>query len=1544
MMLQRIVFASVLFLLVFSSGVFAIRSPENGDSESGVLVDDSDLFIDYEGYIDERVDELSQASEKSYPLTTSSQKRQALEISYFGSFVSPFTQAETKIIYDPLEERPLRVVFEKSRSLAPGFFSKATNFITSRAPPPIGKEVIAFLDRYKNELKIDTTQLVGEKVVRVGSLEAVSFEQVYRGVPVFNGYVKTVTSRRQLSLLDSNFHPKIQIDVVPKVTKEQAALFAQQWIGTNVDPLDELLFIYPRISEDGANYYLAYKVDFPVINGRSGKLRAPVVFIDAHDGRFIDAFDDIRYVSASGHVSGMTYPDPFVGMRVRKDFSDEYVQSDSSSATTDKTGRFSFDAGQRISTMFEGPYTKVVDNSINDGFDLRVYETGAGDGIEIDWEQHDLSYKQEASNVFYHANFLHEFYTEREAPFNLRDAMNFQMIANLGLLGECNAFADGASINFFRPGACEPLSLLSDVVIHEYTHNIIDQVAPRLSRIYWGETGNMNEAYADYFACSITEDPCLSSIRPGQACLRTCDNTNVYPGDYDDEPHTGAEIISGSIWDFREIVGKDIADKLALLAISQDPQSFSELLDNFVILDDATYGNNDLSDGTPHVREICNSFYTNHRIFSPSCYDYLPLVGVVTLPSEIRGSIDILGVVGGEQFDHYSLEYQKDGEQEWTIFYTSSNGVRTGVVYSGFDSTLLDEGIYSFKLVVTGKDGGEVQLILKSTINNLDLLIFTGDVYGMKSPLEIRGSLIGEFDSFEVVYLIDGVEFSDGIVLTNSGRGEIENDVIAVFDPSVLKRSITTDIRVRLFYSDGRRVEDSVSVSFDSSLKQGWPQRFPFSSYFAPFIEPVVDDVNRDGKKEIFVDIGGDLDNPPRVYAFNEDGSYLEGWPVDATPYNGYAHIGGITVENIDSDNSNKEIIVSVNDNLVVYRADGSILRNILMPENNANYITSSGAFITDLDNDGRKEIIKQYHRYRDSDSSFIDNEPVVIVMDEFGNPLPGWPQPTGDYGLPPLKDLVRTSPVVADLDNDGVKEIIVNQGLPPLGSLNHLYAFHIDGSSLENFPIDIRGDMHFSPVIADIDKDGYRDIIISVWDNDYFDPNDFEDGLYAFNRRGEVLQGWPPLPGPLVQNPIVSDLNEDGNLEIIVPSSLERNIYVYDSFGGKLHDQRGAGRGTLIAGDVDNDGSSDIIFRSESKVSAFRSEENNGRISFSLIFSKPIEPSYRYDPYTAPALADLSNDGSTELIVGSRGSSPLRIKERRANLYVWELGTPYNSDWPMYMHDPQHTGCYDCDQLPNVVFSPADFDRDHDVDLDDYAVFEGCFVSNTVAEYKIKESESVIPDFLDDKEIFLKRVESNGNVLVLVLDRAINTLSPAILSRGETKIISGIAITNLDSFYSDSFEERWALLGIRKALDFSCRRSDSDIDGDIDLIDYGVFRSHLTSGNLPVLECVNDNDCASQPPEVKCELDPIVSRIAGMCRIPENACGCVEGRRRAINVEQKFCVSPLECIDGCCKKISDRVVSSQGGSASVIFGGGGSTVGRRRNIVGAVIDWMFRR
>ena len=113
-----------------------------------------------------------------------------------------------------------------------------------------------------------------------------------------------------------------------------------------------------------------------------------------------------------------------------------------------------------------------------------------------------MSYKQEESNAFYHVNEIHDYFIDH---FNIT-SMNYQTKATLEYPGFCNAFSDGIDIYLFGAGGgCEDTALSSAIIYHEYTHGITEKIIT-IYFPYWGETGNLNEAFSDYFGITINNN------------------------------------------------------------------------------------------------------------------------------------------------------------------------------------------------------------------------------------------------------------------------------------------------------------------------------------------------------------------------------------------------------------------------------------------------------------------------------------------------------------------------------------------------------------------------------------------------------------------------------------------------------------------------------------------------------------------------------------------------------------------------------------------------------------------------------------------------------------------------------------------------------------------------------------------------------------------------------------------------------------------------------------------------------------------------------
>lgn len=154
-----------------------------------------------------------------------------------------------------------------------------------------------------------------------------------------------------------------------------------------------------------------------------------------------------------------------------------------------------------------------------------------------------------------------------------------------------NAFWDGRK-TVYGSGDEEyrPLSAALDVVGHEMTHGVIEHSA---NLVYAGQSGAVNEAVADYFGNAVeaavhgipATDP-DSGLVGGRLCRtrtpRECALRDLNDGrtttasflglDFSDDNggvHLNSTIFGGALWDAREELGADLADRVVYRALTE---------------------------------------------------------------------------------------------------------------------------------------------------------------------------------------------------------------------------------------------------------------------------------------------------------------------------------------------------------------------------------------------------------------------------------------------------------------------------------------------------------------------------------------------------------------------------------------------------------------------------------------------------------------------------------------------------------------------------------------------------------------------------------------------------------------------------------------------------------------------------------------------------------------------------------------------------------------------------------------------------------------
>ncbi len=323
------------------------------------------------------------------------------------------------------------------------------------------------------------------------------------------------------------------------------------------------------------------------------------------------------------------------------------------------------------------------------------------------------------------------------------------------------------------------------------------------------------------------------------------------------------------------------------------------------------------------------------------------------------------------------------------------------------------------------------------------------------------------------------------------------------------------------------------AVDGSGAILPGWP--ISGSNYIAS--PPSLSDIDRDGLDEIFIE-----EEDWYLHAYKADGTILKGWPVGTV--NGGQKLHTPAIADLDGDGDLEIVTTSGNANdvayLFAYHHNGVPVSGFPVSYDLAVIAYDAYIAIGDVDGDGQPEIIAVGLKYSIEDYS---NNAKVFIFSGNGV-LKRAIQLTGLFRH-------GTAPALADLDDDGALEIIVQTNT----------ALHIvrgNGEFFPGWPIKWSEDYdysNFSPVVGDVDGDGSPDIV-AIGNVSSYMPGK----LYVYNRKGILHSHFPKtLPIGVGMVPAIADIDTDGHNEIIVTGSPDDyygyadRLWVYD-LGGPTH------------------------------------------------------------------------------------------------------------------------------------------------------------------------------------------------------------------------------------------------------------------------------------------------------------------------------------------------------------------------------------------------------
>jgi WD40 repeat protein len=284
------------------------------------------------------------------------------------------------------------------------------------------------------------------------------------------------------------------------------------------------------------------------------------------------------------------------------------------------------------------------------------------------------------------------------------------------------------------------------------------------------------------------------------------------------------------------------------------------------------------------------------------------------------------------------------------------------------------------------------------------------------------------------------------------------------------------------------------------------------------------------------------------LYAWHNDGTDVTGWPQVVGETGGFK---SPVIFDLDGD-GDLEIILGQrlypNGRVLVFHHDGSACAG--WPQS-VDYMVVATPSVGDVESDGVMEVcaLSYYSAY---------------LWDRDGNLKPGWPK------LNVMGGSSYAQPVLCDLDEDNDLEILCSYYT---NWQNYVGIYHHDGNNFSSWPQIYTGPQTYTtPVTGDIDADD---------DFEIFGGGHVMAGpsLLARHHTGAQVTGWPVVVANLECSPIVFDINDDGEREVIVADNLNPgNCYAYKGTGALVPDWPIATTGAAIVnsvsvGDVDADG-----------------------------------------------------------------------------------------------------------------------------------------------------------------------------------------------------------------------------------------------------------------------------------------------------------------------------------------------------------------------------------
>lgn len=314
------------------------------------------------------------------------------------------------------------------------------------------------------------------------------YQQMVGGIPVFGKQlIVHLDGDNSVYLLNGQFEPSPQaFQTTPTITEEEALETVRQHLERSVVSADSIDLVF--FTKPDNQLVLTYKVE--VVPDLS---EAWTYFIDANDGKFVHRITKIR--TERVQASGM----------------DLNSENQTFNAWLERDGNYYLiDPG-----MPNSEFNENIDYTQNIAFPGNTYILSANNQVEGDLYQIDATsplgpWDPAGVSAMVNIRAIHQYYHDTFGRNGLDDQyMNYVAVIHYDEQ-YANAFfmvlENGDGIMAFGDGDGQVMSNPAaslDITAHELQHGITEYA---VGLIYENQSGALNEAYSDLFACMVDDD------------------------------------------------------------------------------------------------------------------------------------------------------------------------------------------------------------------------------------------------------------------------------------------------------------------------------------------------------------------------------------------------------------------------------------------------------------------------------------------------------------------------------------------------------------------------------------------------------------------------------------------------------------------------------------------------------------------------------------------------------------------------------------------------------------------------------------------------------------------------------------------------------------------------------------------------------------------------------------------------------------------------------------------------------------------------------